>query len=622
MSMQLINEMKLVIDGLFIAGSERAAEDPTLKKLLPQIREVGGKDPAFAGVADSLDRVLQPGGDSSKKLFELAVLVNAVFYTMVNTSVDGEPEDLESIELNLPTNTSYRRYKQIKYALCDDYQEEKSRLDLLREACLDGSIYDFRLYDYLWYALDDDDHEIADLAAETLKKFKITNVDNMREYILGREYSDMHRINLISYFKKGKKKEFYLKIIKEKRSDVLKIAAIKALKDCPDCEEMLWEFSKDQNKEYRDAAQFALAHMGTDRVVKRLYEIFNSKERDTVIYPIIQCRAKEMSLLLLNDGERLLEDIMKPVKDSQKTGKKAKTPSMNVLKHFAAILECMEGKQDPEIIRFLEKCLEHAEHLKKFGKKFVLKNHSALKSRRCNLVQIAAENIMIIGSPQLMELMGASSEKYGDALLPFSFEVDLRSREPSYVFDRYAKFVSEGRTSETGCGILETMDQYIELKKQYQLDDDNKLNPQNNRIANFDKTGIKWDRRWIKVLAEADEVSMVSRLITEEDSEFTDYLLKKLNDVGENGTKVIRDIVRGLLQAGYPDMNGVVIKVLDIYFKNSQQYKGYVFNDLLQVFRLLPKECARALEEVAVNREDMYSTKLFNAAQYLREKRN
>ncbi len=611
MSIPLLYETQAEVRRLYIAGCELAAGDFRLKKLLPQMQKAGESVPVFARVADALNQVLQPGGNNSENLLELANLINAVLYTQGQTSVDGDVEAIAPAGLNASTNISYRRLEPVVEALTG---QGPGRLEVIREAYAGGSCRDMRLVIPLIAALDDSYPEIADLASEILEEFGPAIVKVLKKSLLldgGKGHA--RRIGLISRLNGGREKEFYLEVIEKGASDA-KAAAIKALKDLPECEDLLQELSRDRKKDNREASQLALAHLGTDTAVKRLYEVFSGKERELAINPMKLCKAKGIALLLVKEGEQLLEAVLKSERGFSLFAKKAESPSPEVLESFAVILECMEGKQEPEIFLFLEKCLLHAKHLQQF------KIRSSMQGVKDNLAKIVAENIRTIGSAPAMELLESIRGKYDDLFVAYSFEAAVGIRNAAYVFDHYARYLKEGKNSEEGRGILEVMDRYIDFEEQYRLTDIYSYTRKRQCMEGINREDIKWDPRWLKILADIDEISLVCRLITKKEDRIADYLARKLTSIDEQDTKSMKDIIRGLLQAGYPDMMGIVSKAIDRYFKSARYYSGYLFNDFVQVLRFLPKECAKGVEELALKQDNASAAKLYEVAQYLKIK--
>lgn len=611
MSIPVLYETQTEVRRLCIAGCELAADDFKLKKLLPQLQKAGENAPVFARVADALSQVLQPGGNSSEKLLELANLVNAILYTQGQTSVEGELEDIIPAGLNTSTAVSYRRIQPVIEALTG---KGSGRLEIIREAYFGGFCQDIRLMYPLITALDDCYPEIADLAFEILEGFGPAIVKVLKNSLLldgGKGHA--RRIGLISRISGSKEKDFYLEVI-EKGSNEAKAAAIRALKDLPECEDLLQDLTRDRKKDNREASLSALAHIGSVSAVKRLFEVFSGKERELAFYPVKQCRAKEMALLLVNEGERLLETILQSEKGFSLFAKKIEPPPAEVLESFAVILECLEGKQEPEVFQFLEKCLTHVKHLQQF------KISSPSQGVRDNLAKIIAENIMSINSAQAMELLVSIRGKYDDTLVAYSFAAAVRSKSAEYVFDHYARYVREGRKSTSGREILNIMEQYIDFEEPYRVPNIYLFRRNALRYLGFDDSEICWDPRWLKMFVDMNETALICRLITKNNAWAIGYLIKRFDLLDGQDVGNISDIIRGLLQAGYPNIMEIVGKAVEKFNKNTRYYSGYLFNHFAEVLRFLPKECAKGLEELALKQDNTSAAKLYEIAQYLKTK--
>lgn len=609
MSIPLLYEVQAEVRRLCIAGCELAADDFKLKRLLPQIEKAGENAPVFARVADALNKVLQPGGDSPEKLLDLANLINAILYTQGQTSAEGELEDIAPAGINTFTEVSYRCIRPVIEALTG---KGSGRLEIIRNACSGGYCHDIRLVYPLIKALDDSYPDIADLAFQVLEKFGPAIVKILKSSLLpdgGKGHG--RRIDLISRICGSKEKAFYLEVI-EKGANEAKVAAIRALKDLPECEDLLLDLSRDRKKDNREASLFALAHLGTEAAIKRLYEVFSGKKRELAFYPIKQCRAKEMALLLVEEGERLLETVLKSEKGFSLFAKKVEPPSEEILESFSIILECLEGKKDPEVYQFLEKCLMHTKHLYQY------KISSSLQGIRDNLAKIVAENLLTTGSEQAMELLISIRGKYDDVLVAYSFEAAVRSRNAAYVFDHYSRYLKLGRKSAEGREILNVMEQYIDFEKPYRVPDNYFF--RRRPLCYAGEGDIRWDPRWLKMFVEMNETDLVCRLISKNDTWAVGYLIARLDLLGGQDVLSMSDIIRGLLQAGYPNIMEIVGKAVDKYIKNTQYYFSYLFNNFAEVLRFLPKECAKEMEELALRLDDAPAAKLFEIAQYLKAK--
>lgn len=621
MGISLLYEIQTEIREAYIAGCETIAGNSRLKKLLPKIREAGSSIPVFGRIADTLDRVTNYGENIPENVLELANLTNAVLYTQGQTTIDGELEAIKPAGLVTSTKLTLSCLMPVLKELYNGNGES----DILEEAHKAGFFSDFRLVYRLLSSLDQCCYKIEEKVKDILREMGPSIVEIIKKSLHQRSSSGaMHCIELISDISGGKEKELYLYIIEECESGV-KAAAIRALKDCPECEDLLLELSRDKNSRYFDDVLYALAHIGTDNAVKLLYEEFSRGNLDV---PINFCTSKEMIRLLVYDGEKLLEDIVAlSEKLSSQTNEYDERQWKEKLKKFTYILGFLDGKKDPEILQFLKKCLEHTEYLLKFGKHRIIRFllHSFYRRNKFTIVEMAAESIMVFDSPEVMEYMESYGKKFNNELLAYSFEAAVRHRDPAYVFDHYSEYVMRGKKTDECRMILNVMYQFIKFKPQYRFDDDD--NYKNPRITGIDNTDIKWDQRWLEVFKEIHEFGLICRLITSGDSELCDYLMSVYYDRKKRGGArvevAITDIFRGLLQAEYPDIKKAIDVSIEFYNEYKSPYGGLISAyTILRIFELLPKDYAGYLRKHACMYEDEdFAVKLYELSLKLEGKK-
>lgn len=608
MSIPLMIETQSEVRRLLIAGSELAAGDFRLKKLLPQMKKAGEGVSVFARVAEAMEKVIEPGGEKvSEKLLELANIVNAILYTQGQTGIAGELTEIDSVEINLPTAVPFRRLSPVIDALTT---KGSGRLEVIKEAYADGVFRDLRLVYPLIHALDDNYSDIAELVAAVLKELGAVILPVLKEnfdFNGGKGYA--RRIDIISKLAGRSEKEFILRAVEEGTGEV-RVSAVKALKDYPECEALLLELSKDRKKDIREASLLSLAYLGTEAAVKRLFDVFKSKERESAVYPVKVSSSKNTTRMLLDEAENALEILLKSEKGFSLFAKKVEPPPDELIESFHTILGCMEGKKDREIFEFLTKCLEHTKHLQQF---------KVTKSGGYNIenaiTRMVAHNILAFETEEAFSVLDSVRGKYDNNLIAYSFEAALRSKDSGYVFDQYARHVKGGRKSYEGQEILGIMDRTIDFAKPFRLMEYYGVRPVYGRTANSDEEEIQWDHRWLKVLMDMDEMSLVCRLASEKEARCIEYLLKKLEANKNFNDGGLKDIVRGLLQARYPKIMDVILQILDHNFKRTGHYLGYYFNDFARVLRLLPSESAKGLEDFAADYNNEAAAKLFEVAQ-------
>lgn len=616
MSMQLIMEIQSEVQRLIIAGSELAASDFRLKKLLPQIKKAGEGVPVFARVAEAMEKVVEPVDKQvSEVLLDLYNIVNAILYTQGKTGVDGILSDIDTAELNLSTTVSCRRLKTVIEALTE---KGSGRLEVIKEAYDNGIFSDLRLVYPLVEGLDDNYPDIALLVTEILKGFGkviIPVLKNNFDYNGGKAHA--RRIDIIAETGGRDEKEFILKALEEGRAEV-KTSAVKALKYFPECEPVLLDLTKDKKKEIREASLLSLAYQGSDTGVNRLFEVFYSKEGNAAVLPVKAGNSKNISLRLVAEAEKVLEVILKSEKGAFSLfNKKVELPSEDFVNSFAVLLYCMEGKKDTQIFNFLKKCLEHTNHLQQFSV-----NISNGYEHENTLARMAARNMFVIGTREALELLDSFEGKYASCLIAYSFKVALLLRDSEYIFDHYSRYVRNGRKSYEGSVILDIMESCIDFERPYRLYDPFDTCVRNNVYNYLRRDDIKWDSRWLRVLEEIDELTLVCRLSSGNDAKCIKYLLKKLESNMNFNDKYIRVILKGLIQAQYPEILKVVIKVLEHNFKGTGHYMGYYLNDFIRIIQLLPPECAEGLEHFASGYNNDAAMKLSEAARYIKNKSN
>jgi hypothetical protein len=150
---------------LYIAGSELAAGDFRLKRLLPQLQELGERSPVFKRLGEGVAALLEPGSTEEAspgvQLQELTLLLESVLYTQGVTTADGTPGPLPVRTFVLQTNQPYRKLAAVQQALSTT---GSGRYEIVVDAYEEGVFQDLRLLPLAITALNDPYSEIAELA--------------------------------------------------------------------------------------------------------------------------------------------------------------------------------------------------------------------------------------------------------------------------------------------------------------------------------------------------------------------------------------------------------------------------------------------------------------------------
>jgi hypothetical protein len=144
MSLAVLHDVYTELRRVAIAGSVVGPGDFRLKKLIPQLEQLGAKAPVFAKVGEAVKAVVDgKDKESASALLELATLVNAILHTQGETGASGDLAPIETINLGLTgTQTSARTLKPVLEAITTT---GSGRLELIKDAHERGQFRDLRL---------------------------------------------------------------------------------------------------------------------------------------------------------------------------------------------------------------------------------------------------------------------------------------------------------------------------------------------------------------------------------------------------------------------------------------------------------------------------------------------
>ena len=495
-------------------------------------------------VADAMEATVNPEtGKSQEKLLELATIVNAIVYTQGETGIQGGMEKVDCIGLCYPTDISYRKLMPVISALTS---KGSGRLEIIRQFFENENYKDIRLVMPLIDALGDKYPEISDFVSGILKQYGQAIIPVLKKKLdIKGGRRDGKIVDIISYLCGREEKEFYLNAI-ENGCEEVKVNAIKALEDLPECEELLIVLSKDRKKEIRDAALYALGKMSSEGSVKCLLEALSGTDRDAAFVAIKRDNSLVMTARLLEGlllSLRSLNEnsnVLPFTKKSQKSFDKSELPIKSEVKHFMTLLRCMYGRKDKRIFGVLKTFVENAEKIKDFK----------LCGEQYNIIRIAAENILAFENEEAYDFLVESVNKYSNTIIDFSFEAAIRSRTPEYVFNTYSPFLKKGTKTFAHNEIVRVMSYYCDFEENYRIpnfyqeprrvtsfsfngsfriatsytSNDNLYQEQNSVI---EKSNIEWDKRWKKLLLEGDEISLGCKIVSSGDSACVKIMLEK-----------------------------------------------------------------------------------------------
>ena len=281
--MKPLYDLQQELNRLFIAGSKFAKNDPRLQKHIPILKKLGEKAPVFNKLAQEVESLLQvESTQAAEKLLNVATLLYSVLYTQ-GVTIEAETEKSEQV----PTialadvNTTYS-YLQLKPVLQALTESKSGRLEVLKDAFERKLFDDSRTYGYLSYALADKYTELADYVEETIIPTcgKAMLPFLLSDFRFEDKTEHIRRLRLLYQLGYEGLDVLADKIFAENLPN-LQAEAVIILSDKKDekTEDFIISLASDKNKVVRGAAYKALAKLGTQRSIDKLYELYSNNKQ-------------------------------------------------------------------------------------------------------------------------------------------------------------------------------------------------------------------------------------------------------------------------------------------------------------------------------------------------------
>ena len=281
--MKPLYELQQELNRLFIAGSKFAKNDPRLQKHIPILKKLGEKAPVFNKLAQDVEELLQlDAQQSAEKLLSLSTLLYSVLYTQGTTTEEeaAVADQVPNVAL-ADVNTQYS-YLQLKPVLQALTQSNSGRLETVKDAYARGIFKDSRTFGYLSFALADKYSELADYIMEVVipASGKAMLPFLVADFKLEDKVENVRRLRLLYKLGYAEVDALIDKIFAESLPN-LQAEAIAILSDKKDekTEDFIITLTGDKNKTVRGAAYKALAKIGTQRSVDKLYELYSNNKQ-------------------------------------------------------------------------------------------------------------------------------------------------------------------------------------------------------------------------------------------------------------------------------------------------------------------------------------------------------
>ena len=281
--MKPLYDLQQELNRLFIAGSKFAKNDPRLQKHVPILKKLGEKAPVFNKLAQEVEDLLQvESTQAAEKLLGVSTLLYSVLYTQgVTVEAEATKESqIPTIQLaNVNTTYSYLQLKPVLQALT---QSSSGRLEILQDAFERKVFDDSRTYGYLSYALADKYSELTYYVENTIIPTcgKAMLPFLIADFRLEDKNENVRRLRLLYQLGYAEISTLVDKIFSENLPN-LQAEAINIIADKKDeqTEAFIISLTGDKNKAVRGAAYSALAKLGTQRSIDKLYELYNTNKQ-------------------------------------------------------------------------------------------------------------------------------------------------------------------------------------------------------------------------------------------------------------------------------------------------------------------------------------------------------
>ena len=281
--MKPLYDLQQELNRLFIAGSKFAKNDPRLQKHVSILKKLGEKAPVFNKLAQEVEALLQvESTQTAEKLLGVSTLLYSVLYTQgITIEAEATKESqIPTIQL-ADVNTTYS-YLQLKPVLQALTQSNSGRLEILQDAFERKVFDDSRTYGYLSYALADKYSELTYYVENTIIPAcgKAMLPFLIADFRLEDKNENVRRLRLLHQLGYAEIGTLVDKIFSENLPN-LQAEAINIIADKKDeqTEAFIISLTGDKNKAVRGAAYSALAKLGTQRSIDKLYELYNTNKQ-------------------------------------------------------------------------------------------------------------------------------------------------------------------------------------------------------------------------------------------------------------------------------------------------------------------------------------------------------
>lgn len=568
MSAALLQELHQELRRLYIAGSDLAAGDFRLKRLLPQIQQLGERAVVFKRLGEGIAALIDHGSDTEEapavQLQELTLLLESVLHTQGVTEPSGASVPMRHRQFSLGTECTYRKLAPVRQALTST---GSGRYETVIEAYKEGVFQDIRLLPLVIAALNDPYAELAEYAAaEILPSYGPDIADYlMEQFNPAGGKSEVRKLQVISRVGGDRVLE-PLSAAAADGSDDVRAAAIACLAGHEAYTPSLLEWTRDKKKTIREAAYTALAAGGSRQGSERLLEGFLApKDRALVAEALSKWPSAQIAGPL---SIRLMEELREAPQDN---GDKKKTETFWIaVEPYLTALQCERNPQLDEVYRYV---------IEEYPR-FVTLGWLALIDQAASYVQKTdtAESL------KLLQDLAKQDIRY----VPNVFCAAQQQMNPKELYNQFGdtmvnklkSFMSK-EAAQRDEKLIETMERQL-LNVEREAHDTPWISSRDRIqyarvMMPVDRVAANWDPRWLDWVIDRDAVGLASAFARPGHEAVRSYLLGKLQGQGERrGQEYVALLFQGLERAGMQEEER--LELLMSVLENNQQYNPYVFD--------------------------------------------
>lgn len=364
------------VDRLLGAGASAAIGNEKLQNRGRVVRDLAGKVPALAPVADAIDKVVQSDAKKASSAFlDLLVMTRQLRASLSSAGIAG---DIQPPVKSGPWTTQ-QSVRELYPAQEQLQNIGGGREKFIREAVENNTLNDLRLVTDLIQCLDDNNYTIADMVAEkVLPKIGPGVVAEVMEGLdLQGKTAEARRLGVVCRIDKKKGLELCRQAIKE-GSVAMRVKALEMLPDVVDdpdeAEKAGLELIEDKKGEVRAAAVSALRKSKSDKVLDILLDAAEDKSGEVcaqaavALKEVPNTKASPRLLEKLEQHLEKLKDLEKEKRDFKKeakpaAGKKAPAAGKKKAASSKATVSDEEVKLDAKIQKQIERVIWYIEVL-------------------------------------------------------------------------------------------------------------------------------------------------------------------------------------------------------------------------------------------------------------------